>query len=158
VLQENRSDPFFLARRLLRLLTPFVNQEPSMTRLALPLCALAAFGLAGCTTYYDPPPAMPVTTTSGAPVVTAAPSASPSAAPSPAGANRSGFGIVESISLVTLPASATAGGTLPPVVSGPYRITMRMDDGNIQTMIVDNRAFLVGDRVQIMPDGRLIRP
>jgi hypothetical protein len=33
-----------------------------------------------------------------------------------------------------------------------------MDDGSIQTMIVDNRAFLVGDRIQIMGDGRLIRP
>ena len=131
-----------------------------MTRLALPLCALAAFGLAGCTTYYDPPPATPVTTTTGAPVVSAGSSAPPPAvAPTASGsASRSGYGIVESISLVTLPASATAGGTLPPVASGPYRITMRMDDGNIQTMIVDNRAFLVGDRVQIMPDGRLIRP
>jgi hypothetical protein len=78
--------------------------------------------------------------------------------PGPASAYRSGYGIVESISLVTLPASAAAGGTLPPVVSGPYRITMRMDDGSIQTMVVDNRAFLVGDRVQIMSDGRLIRP
>ena len=130
-----------------------------MTRLALPLCALAAFGLASCTTYYDPPPATPVTTTTGAPVTSAASSApAPAVATAPGSASRSGYGIVESISLVTLPASATAGGTQPPVVSGPYRITTRMDDGNIQTLVVDNRAFLVGDRVQIMPDGRLIRP
>jgi hypothetical protein len=130
-----------------------------MSRFALPLCTCAAIGLAGCTTYYDPPPATPVTTTTGAPVVSAG-SAAPvvAAAPAPASAYRSGYGIVESISLVTLPASAAAGGTLPPVVSGPYRITMRMDDGSIQTMVVDNRAFLVGDRVQIMSDGRLIRP
>jgi hypothetical protein len=107
-----------------------------MTRFALPLCAFAAIGLAGCATHNDPPPATPVTTTSGAPVVS---------------------GIVESISLVTPPASAAAGGTLAPAVSGPYRITLRMDDGNIQTMMVDSRAFLVGDRVQIMSDGRLIR-
>jgi hypothetical protein len=138
-----------------------------MSRFALPLCTFAAIGLAGCTTYYDPPPATPVTTTSGAPVASAASSApvvssgsSPvvAAAPASSSAYRSGYGIVESISLVTLPASAAAGGTLPPVVSGPYRITMRMDDGSIQTMVVDNRAFLVGDRVQIMSDGRLIRP
>jgi hypothetical protein len=131
-----------------------------MTRVALSLSAAALAGLAGCTTYYDPPPATPVTTTSGAPVVSA--SATPSVAvvtqaPS-ASAYRPGFGIVESISLVTLPASAAAGGTLPPVVSGPYRVTLRMDDGSIQTMVVDNRAFLVGDRVQILSDGRLIRP
>jgi hypothetical protein len=138
-----------------------------MSPFALPLCTFAAIGLAGCTTYYDPPPATPVTTTSGAPVASAASSApvvssgsSPvvAAAPASSSAYRSGYGIVESISLVTLPASAAAGGTLPPVVSGPYRITMRMDDGSIQTMVVDNRAFLVGDRVQIMSDGRLIRP
>jgi hypothetical protein len=67
---------------------------------------------------------------------------------------------VESISLVTLPAAASssAGGTAPPVASGPYRVTVRMDDGNIQTLVVDNRAFLVGDRVQILSDGRLVRP
>ena len=129
-----------------------------MTRFALPLCTFAAIGLAGCTTYYDPPPAAPVTTTSGAPVVSAGSSPAPVVAASPASAYRTGYGIVESISLVTLPASAAAGGTLPPVVSGPYRVTIRMDDGSIQTMVVDNRAFLVGDRVQIMSDGRLIRP
>jgi hypothetical protein len=137
-----------------------------MSRFALPLCTVAAVGLAGCTTYYDPPPATPVTTTSGAPVVSAAPStpvvssgsSAPVVAATPASAHRYGYGIVESIGLVTLPASAAAGGTLPPVASGPYRITMRMDDASVQTIIVDNRAFLVGDRVQITSDGRLIRP
>ena len=136
-----------------------------MTRFALPFLALA---LAGCTTYYDPPPAAPVTSSSGAPVLSAASGApavsagasipAPVASASPTSMQRTGQGIVESISLVTLPASAAAGGTLPPVVSGPYRVTVRMDDGSIQTMIVDNRAFLAGDRVQIMSDGRLIRP
>jgi hypothetical protein len=33
-----------------------------------------------------------------------------------------------------------------------------MDDGTIQTLIADTRAFLVGDRVQIASNGRLIRP
>jgi hypothetical protein len=132
-------------------------------KLALALSALAAVGLAGCTTYYDPPPpSQPVTTSSGAPVysagtVTPAPTA-PVAPVAPIGNYRPGFGIIESISLVTLPASASAGGTLPPVVSGPYRMTLRMDDGTIQTVIQDTRAFLVGDRIQIMSDGRLIRP
>jgi hypothetical protein len=126
-----------------------------MIRFALPLCAFAAMGLAACTTYYDPPPAAPVTTTSGAPVVSAASSAP--VVSSGSSAYRPGSGIVESISLVSLPASAAAGGTLPPVVSGPYRITMRMDDGSNQTLVVNNRAFLVGDRVQITSDGRLTR-
>ena len=130
-------------------------------RLAVAFSALALAGLAACTTYYDTYPAAPVTTTSGAPVVSAssAPVVSASATPvTPVSAYRPGYGIIESISLVTLPASAAAGGTLPPVVAGPYRLTARMDDGTIQTMMVDNRAFLVGDRIQIMGDGRLIRP
>lgn len=143
-----------------------------MTRLALTVSALALAGLAGCSTYYDPPPPGAVTTTSGAPVVSAGSSvpaatvvtpapvivAPVAVAPAPLSTYRSGYGIIESISLVTLPASAAAGGTLPPVVSGPYRLTMRMDDGSIQTLIVDNRAFLVGDRIQIASDGRLLRP
>jgi hypothetical protein len=130
-----------------------------MTKAALSLSAVA-LALAGCTTYYDPGPSPAVTTSSGAPVVVAGPSSAPAPAPAqaPSSGYRSGYGIVESISLVTLPAVASAGGTLPPVVSGPYRVTVRMDEGSIQTMIVDNRAFLVGDRVQIMSDGRLIRP
>ena len=126
-----------------------------MLRFALP--ASLALALAGCTTYYDPPPASTMRTSDGVPVVTA--SAAPVAsASSGASAYRPGFGIIESISLVTLPAaSAAAGGTLPPVVSGPYRVAMRMDDGSTQVIVVDNRAFLVGDRVQVMSDGRLSR-
>jgi hypothetical protein len=142
-----------------------------MNRLALTFSALA---LAGCTTYYEPPPRGAVTTTSGAPVVSAGSSVPPSApvvaaapaatatvtpapAPSVPPPYRAGFGIIESVSLVTLPASAAAGGTLPPVTSGPYRLTVRMDDGSIQTMIIDSRTLLVGDRVQLMSDGRLLR-
>lgn len=126
-----------------------------MTKVALSLSAVA-LAVAGCTTYYDAPPSPAVTTSSATPIVVLAPSAP--ATQTTSSGYRSGYGIVESISLVTLPAAASAGGTLPPVVSGPYRVTVRMDEGSIQTMIVDNRAFLVGDRLQIMSDGRLIRP
>jgi hypothetical protein len=113
--------------------------------------------LAGCTTYSDPPPAATMRTTDGAPVVSA--SAAPVGTTASAGASayRPGLGIIESIALVSLPAAASAGGTLPPVVTGPYRISLRMDDGTVQTIVVDNRAFLVGDRVRVMPDGRLVR-
>jgi hypothetical protein len=34
---------------------------------------------------------------------------------------------------------------------------VRKDDGAVQTFNVDSRAYLVGDRVQVTPDGRLIR-
>jgi hypothetical protein len=96
-------------------------------------------------------------TADGAPVVSA--SAAPVATSASAGAtaHRAGFGIIESISLVNPPASASAGATSPPVASGPYRITMRMDDGSVQSVVVDNRAFLVGDRVQVLSDGRIVR-
>jgi hypothetical protein len=115
-----------------------------MIRYAFPLAAIA---LAGCTTYYDPPPVAPVLSAGPAPVVSASPGAT----------QRAGQGIIESISLASLPASASAGGTAPPAASGPYRVTVRMDDGNIQTLVVGNRAFLVGDRVRITPEGRLLR-
>jgi hypothetical protein len=124
-----------------------------MTRLALPLFALAAFG---CTTYYDPPPASTMRTASGVPVVTTSAAPVGSSASAGATAHRPGYGIIESISLVNPPTSAAAGATAP-VATGPYRLTLRMDDGAMQTMVVDSRAFLVGDRVQVLPDGRLIR-
>jgi hypothetical protein len=77
------------------------------------------------------------------------------------GSYRPGSGIIESIGLITLPASsassAAAGATAAPV-PGPYRLTLRMDDGTIQTLVQNTRALLVGDRIQITADGRLIRP
>lgn len=122
-----------------------------MTRLAF-----VALALAGCTTYYDPPPSTaPVAASSGVPVLSAGPAPVVSAAPG--STRRAGQGIIESISLASPPASASAGGTAAQAASGPYRFTVRMDDGTSQTLVGDNRAFLVGDRVQIGSDGRLIR-
>ncbi|HJY77839.1 MAG TPA: hypothetical protein VKE95_14475 [Burkholderiales bacterium] len=122
-----------------------------MTRLTLSLCALAAVGMAGCTTYYDPPP-VAVRTAPGSPVP--APSASSSAW-------KPGVGVIQTISLGAprTEESAAAGGTAPSAVAGmgPYRMTLRMEDGSVQTLTVDNRAFLVGDRVQVSPEGRMIR-
>ncbi|MGH8741601.1 MAG: hypothetical protein ACREUN_11850, partial [Burkholderiales bacterium] len=59
--------------------------------------------------------------------------------------------------LVTLPSSAAAGATAAPAPE-PFRLTLRMDDGTIQTLVQDTRALLVGDRLQITADGRLLRP
>jgi hypothetical protein len=131
----------------------FIDQELAMSRLRLSLCTLAAFGMAGCTTYYDPPPPVAVTTTTGAPV------ASASAGSSVASAWKPGVGVIQTISLGTpqAQASASAGGTTSSAVSGPYNMTLRMNDGSVQTLVVDNRAFLVGDRVQVTPEGRMIR-
>jgi hypothetical protein len=145
-----------------------------MAKVAIALSALAAAGLAGCTTYYDPPPPGAVTTTGGGPVVSSGSSVPPAAVTTPApitpaapvapvSSFRSGNGIIESIGLVTLPpadwaSSAAAGGTVPAAAPGPYRITLRMDDGTIQTLIQDTRSFLVGDRIHLGADGRLVRP
>lgn len=122
-----------------------------MSRLRLSLCTLAAFGMAGCTTYYDPPPPVAVTTTTGAPVASAGSSVNSAWKP--------GAGVIQTISLGApqAQASASAGGTTSSAVSGPYNMTLRMNDGSVQTLVVDNRAFLVGDRVQVTPEGRMIR-
>jgi hypothetical protein len=128
----------------------------------LALALLAASGLAACASYEEPVPVSAAPVAPAAPVVNAPPTSmsSPVAlAVLPAGSYRPGAGILESIGLITLPASAAAGGTaVAGPVPGPYRLTLRMDDGNIQTLTADTRALLVGDRVQITQDGRLIRP
>jgi len=125
----------------------------------LALAALAAAGLTACASYDEPAP-VPAPVTTAPPVVTPQASASTPVALATLqpGSYRPGSGIIESIGLITLPASsAAAGGTAAPV-PGPYRLTLRMDDGNIQTLVQDTRALLVGDHVQITADGRLIRP
>jgi hypothetical protein len=131
------------------------------------LSTLAAAALAGCgTTYDEPAPVSRAPVAPPAPVVTAPTASSGTSAPTPvalaslqAGTFRPGNGILESIGLTTLPASAAAGGTATPTpVPGPYRLTIRMEDGSIQTVQADTRALLVGDRVQITQDGRLVRP
>lgn len=114
--------------------------------------ALALFLLAACASAPEPT-VDTMRTETGAPVISS--SAMPVATGSPA-SYRPGFATIESISLAQPLESASAGGTAP-AARGPYRISLRMDDGRTQTMVVDSRAFLVGDRVQVMPDGRLIR-
>ena len=120
-----------------------------MTRLTLSFCALAAIGMTGCSTYYDPPPPVAVKN-------------STVPAPTASSAWKSGAGVIQNISLGAPSGSsdsASAGGTAPSAVTGmgPYRMTLRMDDGSVQTLNVDNRAFLVGDRVQVSPEGRMTR-
>lgn len=132
-----------------------------MSRRTLTLCTLAALGIAGCTTYYDPPPPVAVKTTTGAPVASASSGVPIQTASSSAW--KPGVGVIQSISLgagaPTNQESASAGGTAPSAVTGmgPYRMTLRMDDGTVQTLVVDNRAFLVGDQVQVSPEGRMVR-
>jgi len=152
-----------------------------MARIALPFAAVLAGGLAACSTY-DPyysstptpnapvvtaVPATPVTTTATtvtSPTVgqiVAAPVAVTPVAPAPSGALpapatfRPGTGTVESVSLMHLAPSASAGASAPERIS--YRLSVRMDDGTVQTIDQDNRAFMVGDRVDIASTGRISR-
>ena len=113
-----------------------------MSRLTLSFCALAAIGMAGCATHYDPPP-----------VVRTAPG-SPVPAPSASSAWKSGAGVIQTISLGTPSAedSASAGGTAPSAVTGmgPYRMTLRMDDGSTQVVTQQTTPdFRTGDRVSM---------
>jgi hypothetical protein len=75
-------------------------------------------------------------------------------------AYRPGNGVIESMSLVyqpiTRPTSASSGGSIAPD-PGPYRMTVRMEDGSLQSLVVDNRSFMVGDRIQLTADGRVNR-
>jgi hypothetical protein len=38
-----------------------------------------------------------------------------------------------------------------------YQLTLRMNDGTTQQVTQDNAAFQVGDRVQVMSDGRIVK-
>lgn len=99
---------------------------------------------------------------------------------------RPGFGVVEAVAIVdvgatgigrpvaggvvgTILGSPAVSGTGPPVATVPgayverrafveaYQLTLRMDDGTLQTVVQDNRLFHAGDRVQITPDGRVLQ-
>ena len=128
----------------------------------------AAATLAGCATepYDTPTPVASVTPTTGAivtvPAATVTPPAAPpaviSAAPAaPVVAFHAGSGVIESVAMTRLvsPASASTGSSVASV--NAYRLTVRMDDGTVQTLDQDNRAFMVGDRIRITTDGHVIR-
>ena len=156
-----------------------------MARLSMPLAALLATGLAGCSTYdpyysSTPVPAQPVVTAvpaapatavttapagqvvvapaANAPVTTAPALAAPATASAvPAVPTyRTGSGTVESVSAVRVaPPSASAGASAPGHTA--YRLSVRMDDGTVQSIDQDNRSFMVGDRVQITNAGSVVR-
>jgi hypothetical protein len=123
-----------------------------MKTTVLLVSALAAAGLGACATY-DPnpyPANVPVVTAPNATssVVTTAPVAV--AAPRPF---RPGWGVVESVSLLRpLPTASASAGASAPI----YKVSVRMEDGTVQTFDVD-RGLGVGERVELTPDGRVIR-
>jgi hypothetical protein len=144
-----------------------------MRKLATLLGVLALAGLSACSTYdpnatpNPPNPDPGASATTRAPdTSTPAPVVSSSTAPAvvasgPTVPYRPGYGRVEAVTTVPVApqrATAAAGGTVGNVY-GPagYQLTVRMDDGSVQSIIQDNPAFQVGDRIQLTGDGRVIR-
>ncbi len=153
-----------------------------MARIAVAIPVLALAVLGGCETYDEgyrtgPPVASAsIPATSGAivtvpsavvtgpssavvatPGVAVVPAPGPAVVPAPTTSFRTGYGVVDSVSQVRVvpPTSASAGSSSPPFTA--YRLTLRMDDGTMQTLDEDNRSFMIGDRVQITSDGHVIR-
>ena len=94
------------------------------------------------------------TTSAPAPAVTS--SVPPGTILVPAAATfRPGHGTVETVTLVRSVPGASTGANLPERVA--YRLGLRMDDGTVQAIDQDNRNFMVGDRVELTNDGRVIR-
>ena len=126
-----------------------------MAKLPIALSVLV-LSLAACTTYepgYVTTPPQPEVRPAAAPLY-------------PVASYRPGYGVVEAIALERFAGartpSAGAGGTASGTVGHAidrtgYRLTLRMDDGGMQTIAQDNRDFRVGDRVQLTADGRVVR-
>jgi len=99
--------------------------------------------------------------TIGAAPVVAAGSAPAATAVVPAATStfQAGNGTVTAVSLVQVtPASASTGSSVGSVVTrSAYRLTIRMDDGTVQTLDQDSGAFRVGDRVEITRDAHIVR-
>jgi hypothetical protein len=72
---------------------------------------------------------------------------------------RPGYGYIDSTAVVPrarAAPSAAAGGSAPD--RNAYRLFLRMDNGGSQLVDQDNPTFMVGERVQITADGRIMRP
>ena len=73
--------------------------------------------------------------------------------------------VPESRSSGAIAGSASAGGSygtrlgdvLRPRWIDGYQVTLRMDDGRVQTVTQDSKAFGPGDRVEVLADGRVLK-
>jgi hypothetical protein len=130
-----------------------------MARIATAFAVLGIAGLAACSTYdpyysSTPNPNPPTAAVTPAPVVVV-PAAPVVAVPATSAAYRTGMGTVESVSRVNAATSASTGASSATYPA--YRLSIRMDDGSVQTIDQDNRAFMVGDRVEVTSGGRVVR-
>ena len=103
-------------------------------------------------------PAVPANAVPAAPVVAAGGAPATVVVPAATSTFQAGNGTVTAVSLVQVAPSASAGSSTGSVVTrSAYRLTLRMDDGTVQTLDQDSGAFRVGDRVEITRDARIIR-
>jgi hypothetical protein len=129
-----------------------------MTRTSLVLSSLPLLLLAACVTHdpVQPAPApvvvAPSAPAAGAVVVPPVAAGSVIVAPAP-GPLRAGFGRIDSIT--PIPASAASGATSP---RPDKRVGLRMDDGTVQYVDTAAVGLSVGQRVEIMSDGRMRHP
>ena len=87
-------------------------------------------------------------------------------------AYKAGNGTVESVRSArvevpagSLPGSAAAGGRVEtplgrlarPRWTDGYQLALRMDDGTTQAITQDSNAFHPGERVQVTPEGRVLK-
>src|SRR5688500_1078340 len=129
-----------------------------MTRLAFPLSLSALALLAACATSdpVTPAPApvvvAPAPTAPPAGTVVVPPAASaPVVVPTPT-AIRTGFGRVESITV--LPTSAAAGATTKPM----RRLGIKMEDGTVQYVDTAAEGISIGERVELTKEGHIRHP
>jgi hypothetical protein len=123
------------------------------------LLTIGLLGLSACAVYEEPPPQYqePARSSTAVPLPAAERPYGPPTAVAPGAVYRPGYGVVESIALARPAASATAGGSVIPPSHASYQLNVRMDDGSVQSVLHDNRSILVGDRVQLTGDGRVLR-
>ena len=62
-----------------------------------------------------------------------------------------GSGVITNVAVVPH-ANKTAGAQDP----NHYRISMRMDNGGVQSVDTDNSSFMVGQAVELTNDGRIV--
>jgi hypothetical protein len=130
-----------------------------MSKLPITLSIITAAVLAGCATEHrvSPAPAPVVVApapTAGA-VVVPQPAAPGSIVVAPAAPQplRAGTGRIESI--LNIPPSAAAGGSVP---SANKRVGIRMDDGTVQYVDTAASGLAIGDRVALTSDGTMRHP
>ena len=134
-----------------------------MNKLALALPLAAAAALAGCAAPEEPRPVAPVTSSapvtsgSGAPVVSSTSGAAPvsrQVVVVPAAVLRPGTGVVDSVSAIPALGAASAGASQP---TGASRLGIRMSDGTMQYVDYADRDISVGQRIELTSDGFIRR-